>query len=66
MNYHTDEQPKVNIWLLPGGNVLLSAVEEGEQSTVTLTVTVPGSVDGLRAAFAKLLAALEAAKEAAL
>jgi hypothetical protein len=64
MNHHTT-QPTVETWILPGGNVLLSAIEEDGESTITLTATVKGEADDPRIALLKLVCALTQAKEAA-
>ena len=51
--------PETQLWVLSG--VMVTAVFEGAESTVTLTCTTPGTVDTARAALATLVAALQAA-----
>ena len=51
--------PETRLWLLAG--VLVTAVQEGAETSVTLTVTTPTAIDTVRAALAALAAALQAA-----
>lgn len=51
--------PETRCWIV--GDVLVTTVTEGGESTVTLTVTTPGSVDTVRQALATLAAALQVA-----
>jgi propanediol dehydratase large subunit len=51
--------PETRLWLL--GGVLVTAVQEGDASTVTLCCTVPGSVDTVLAALQAVATALQAA-----
>jgi hypothetical protein len=51
--------PETQLWLLSG--VMVTAVFEGGESAVTLTVTTPGVVTDPRAALATLATALQQA-----
>ena len=51
--------PETRVWLLSG--VMVTAVQEGDESTVTLCCTVPGMVDTVRAALATVATALQQA-----
>lgn len=55
----TPNTPETRVWLLSG--VMVTAVSEGDESAVTLTVTTPGFVADARAALAAVNAALQAA-----
>lgn len=61
MNFRT-EQPIVDCWILPPGNLLVTAVAEGDESTLTLTVTMQGRVAGPGAALIEMVHALMLAK----
>ncbi len=50
---------ETRLWLL--GSVLVTAIQEGGESTVTLCCTAPGSVDDVRVALAAVAKALQAA-----
>ena len=51
--------PETLTWLLSG--VLVTAVTEGHESAITLTVTTPAAISDPRAALATLAQALQAA-----
>lgn len=53
--------PETRLWLLAG--VLVTAVQEGAETAVTLTATIPGSVTDPRAALTTLAAALQQAAQ---
>lgn len=55
----TPNTPETRLWLLTG--VMVTAVQEGDESTVTLCCTVPGMVDTVRAALATVATALQQA-----
>ena len=50
--------PETRCWLLAG--VVVTAVQEGGETAITLTVTTPGIVADARAALATLATALQA------
>lgn len=53
--------PETQCWLLAG--VLVTAVQEGGETAITLTCTVPGVVDRPGAALIEMVRALALAKE---
>ena len=55
----TPSTPETRLWLLAG--VMVTAVSEGGESAVTLTVTTTTPVDTVRAALATLATALQQA-----
>jgi hypothetical protein len=59
---HHTEQPIVDLWILPPGSVLVTAVAQGGESTITLTVTVACCVAGPGEALVELVHALHLAK----
>ena len=56
------ETPTVELWVLPPGNMLLTAVEEAGETCITLSVTVQGAVDRPGAALVAIAHALSQAK----
>lgn len=58
---HTD-QPIVEAWVLPPGNLLVTAVTEGGETCITLCVTVPGCVASPGEALIALVHELSRAK----
>lgn len=59
---HRTEQPIVETWVLPPGNLLVTAVTEAGETCITLAVTVPGEVDRPGAALVAIAHALSQAK----
>mgnify|MGYP003373600891 CR=1 FL=1 len=59
------ETPTVELWVLPPGNMLLTAVTEAGETCITLAVTVPGAVDRPGAALIAVAHALSQAKRPA-
>ena len=57
----TPSTPETRLWLLAG--VMVTAVSEGGESAVTLTVTTTTPVDTVRAALATLATALQQAAQ---
>ena len=55
----TRPTPETLTWLLAG--VMVTTVQDGGESAVTLTVTTPGIVTDVRAALTTLATALQAA-----
>ncbi len=55
----TSSTPETLCWLLAG--VLVTTVQDGGESAVTLTVTTPAAISDPRAALATLATALQAA-----
>ena len=53
--------PETQCWLLAG--VVVTAISEDGETTVTLTATVPGDVDTVRQALATLATALQEATQ---
>ena len=56
------ETPTVELWVLPPGNMLLTAVTEAGETCITLAVTVQGEVDRPGAALVAIAHALSQAK----
>ena len=59
---HRTDQPIVEAWVLPPGNLLVTAVTEGGETCITLAATVPGCVTGPGEALIELVQALSQAK----
>jgi len=59
---HRTDQPIVEAWILPPGNLLVTAVAEGGETCITLAVTVPGCVAGPGEALIELVHELSRAK----
>ena len=53
--------PETQVWML--GGVLVTTVQEGGETCITLTATVPGDVDTVRQALATLATALQEATQ---
>lgn len=51
--------PETRCWLLAG--VVVTTVQEGGETAITLTCTTPAAIDTVRAALATLATALQAA-----
>jgi hypothetical protein len=59
---HRTDQPIVEAWVLPPGNLLVTAVTEGGETCITLAATVPGCVTGPGEALVQLVHELHLAK----
>jgi len=59
---HRTDQPITEAWVLPGGNVLLTAVHEAGATCVTLAVNVAGRIEEPGAALVEIVHALALAK----
>ena len=55
----TPNTPETRCWLMAG--VVVTTVQEGGETAITLTVTTPTAIDTVRAALATLATALQAA-----
>ena len=55
----TPNTPETRCWLMAG--VVVTTVQEGGETAVTLTCTTPTAIDTVRAALATLATALQAA-----
>lgn len=61
MNFRTEE-PITEAWLLPGGNVLLTAVHDAGETCITLAVNVAGRIEEPGAALIEIVHALALAR----
>jgi hypothetical protein len=59
------DTPTVELWVLPPGNLLVTAVTEAGETCITLAVTVQGEVDRPGAALVAIAHALSQAKRKA-